>query len=171
MPEYKNLTRDELMRVALERGQLTEEAQLALDAEIGARRISPVDLASFRTESLAAQAQQDRKIGPITTSAHIGKKFFGRKNLSHDPRLRVEEFDTTLWFFALWFPVFPIGTYRIRRLYHRRWSLGTSDAFHVLQKYRERDWEQILLTWLKAMLVLLLLRFAVPYGLRLLVYR
>jgi hypothetical protein len=171
MLEYQKLNRDELMRLALERDQLTEEAQLALDAEIGSRRITSADLVSFRSESLVAQAEEDRKIGGISTSARIGKKFFGRKNLSHDPRLRVEEFDTTLWFFAFWFPVFPIGTYRIRRLYRRRLSFCTSDEFHVLQKYHERDWEQILLTWVKAMLILLLIRFAVPYGLRLLIPR
>jgi hypothetical protein len=171
MQRYQHLTRDELMRLALERDELTEEAQLALDAEISSRQITSVDLSSFRAESLAAQTEQDRKIGPITTSAHIGKNFLGRKNLSQDPRLRIEEFDTTLWFFALWFPIFPIGTYRIRRLYRRRWSFCTSDAIHVLQKYRGRDWEQILVTWIKAMLALLLLRLLVPYGLRLFVYR
>jgi hypothetical protein len=159
------------MRLALERDQLTEEAQLALEVEICTRRISPIDLASFRTESLATQAEQDRNVGPITTSAHIGKRFFGRKNLSHDPRLRTEEFDTTLWFFALWFPIFPVGSYRIRRLYHRRFHFCQSDVFHVLKKYEARDWEQILSTWIKAMLVVLLLRFGVPYGLGLLVDR
>jgi hypothetical protein len=128
-PEYQNLTRNELMRLALERDQLTESAQLALDAEIGSRRITSVDLESFNAESLAARAEEDRKIDPITISlGQLGKKFFGRKNFSHDPHLRIEEFDTRLWFFALWFPIFAIATYRIRKLYHRRWDFCSSDV-------------------------------------------
>jgi hypothetical protein len=115
MLEYQKRTRDELMRLALERDQLTEEARLALDAEISGRRIPSTDLVSFRAESVAAQLEQDRKIGPIATSGYIGKKFYGRKKLTRDALHRIEEFDTTLWFFAFWFPIFPIGTYRIRK--------------------------------------------------------
>ena len=107
----------------------------------------------------------------FTPSSHIGKKFFGVKNRSHDARLRVEEFDTTLWFFALWFPIFPLGSYRIRRLFRRWWNLCAADEFHVLHKFPQRNWEQILVTWIKAMLALLVLRFAVPFVLHYFVYR
>jgi hypothetical protein len=96
MQRYEHLTRDELMRLALDRDQLTEEAQLALDTEVTNRRISSMDLVSFRAESRAAKAEQDRQIGPIATSGHIGKKFCGRKKLTYDARHRIEEFDTTL---------------------------------------------------------------------------
>jgi hypothetical protein len=34
MPEYQHLTRDELLNLAQERDQLTDEARLALDSEI-----------------------------------------------------------------------------------------------------------------------------------------
>jgi hypothetical protein len=93
------------------------------------------------------------------------------KNRSHDARFRIEEYDTTLWFFVFWFPIFPMGSHRIRRLFHRPWHLSTSDEFHVLEKFPKRDWEQILLTRMKAMLVLLVLRFAVPFVFHHLVYR
>lgn len=173
MPDYQNLTRDELLRLALEKDQLTDEARLALDSEISSRRISSSDIASFQDESQAAQAEEDRDVPAFAASSgsHIGKKFFGMKNRTHDARFRIEEYDTTLWFFILWFPIFPIGSYRIRRLFHRRWYFCASDEFHVLQKLSERDWEQILVTWIKAVLVLLVLRFAVPLLFDKLVYR
>jgi hypothetical protein len=173
MLDYQHLTRDELIRLALEKDQLTDRARLALDAEISSRRISLSDIATFQDESQAAQAEEDRDVRGVTTSSggHIGKKFFGMKNRTRDARFRIEEYDTTLWFFAFWFPIFPMGSYRVRRLFHRRWHLCTSDEFHVLQKFPKRDWEQILVTWIKAMLVLLVLRFAVPFVFDKLVYR
>jgi hypothetical protein len=173
MPDYQHLTHDELLRLALEKDQLTDEARLVLDAEISSRRISSSDIASFQDEFLAAQAEEDRDVRAVAASSgsHIGKKFFGMKNRTHDARFRIEEYDTTLWFFAFWFPIFPMGSYRIRRLFHRRWHLCTSDEFHVLQKLPKRDWEQILVTWIKAMVVLLVLRFAVPFVFDKLVYR
>jgi hypothetical protein len=172
VPDHQHLTRDELMRLASERAVLTEEAQLALDAEISDRRITSLEISSFKAESLAAQAEQDRQVGSVaTSSSYVGKRFFGRKNLTHDSRSRIADYDTTLWFFTFWFPIVPLGTYRIRRLYYRRWSFYTSDVFHVLQKRPQRDWEQILLTWIKATLVLLFLRFAVPFVLHYFVYR
>jgi hypothetical protein len=173
MPDYQHLTRDELLRLALEKDQLTDEARLALDTEISSRGISPSDIASYQDESRAAQVEEDRDVRGVTTSSgnHIGKKFFGMKNRSHDARFRIEEYDTTLWFFVFWFPIFPMGSYRIRRLFHARWHLCTSDEFHALKKFPERDWEQILVTWIKAVLVLLVLRFAVPWLFDKLVYR
>jgi hypothetical protein len=69
MPEYQYLTRDELLRLALERDQLTDDARLALDAQINNRRITSSDLACFKTESLAAQAEQDRKIDASSLSS------------------------------------------------------------------------------------------------------
>jgi hypothetical protein len=73
--------------------------------------------------------------------------------------------------FAFWFPIFPLGSYRIRRLFRRPWNLCASDEFHVLQKFPQRNWEQILVTWVKAMLALLVLRLAVPFVLHYFVYR
>jgi hypothetical protein len=60
-PEYQYLSRDGLLRLALERDQLTADAQIALDVELSNRRITSSDLASFKAESLAAKAEQDRQ--------------------------------------------------------------------------------------------------------------
>lgn len=39
---------------------------------------------------------QDRHIDSFSVfSGSVGKKFFGRKRLTHDPRFRIEEYDTT----------------------------------------------------------------------------
>jgi hypothetical protein len=172
MPDYQHSKRDELLRLALEKDQLTDEARLALETEISGRRITQSDIQSFKDELQSAQAKEDRDVRAVfTPSSHLGKKFFGVKNRVHDARLLIEEFDTTLWFFALWFPIFPLGSYRIRRPFRRWWNLCASDEFHVLHKFPQRNWEQILVTWIKAMLALLVLRFVVPFVLHYFVYR
>lgn len=172
MPDYQNLTRPELLRLALEKDQLTDEARLERDAEINSRRISPSDIEAFQDECRAARAEDDCNVREVTTSSiHIGKKFFGRKNRTYGAGFRIEEFDTTLWFFVFWFPIFPIASYRIRKLFSRPWNFCASDEFHVLKKFPRRDWEQILVTWIKAVLTLMVLRFAVPFVLHHFVYR
>lgn len=172
MPDYQRLTRDEVLHLTLESDQLTDDARLALDVEISSRRIPLSDIESFKIETRAAQAKEDRNVHAAkTSSSHVGKKFFGQKNRTHDARFRIEEYDTTLWFFAFWFPIIPLGSYRNRRLFRRPWNLCASDEFHILQKLPQRNWGQILVTWIKAMLVLLILRFAVPFVLHYFVYR
>ena len=53
------------------------------------------------------------------------KKLKGQNNYSHDPRFRVQEFNTTLrvlallWVIAFWIPVIPLVSFRVRREFQR----------------------------------------------------
>lgn len=162
MPEYQHLTQDELLRLAEDRAQLTDDARLALDAELSRRRISSSDVDSYRIEYTAAdRAEKLRVANRLTYIAHagFGKKFLGKTNRNRDPEELFEQYDTTLWFVVLWFPVFPIATYTVRTDLER-WlgMLVASDPIAI--ERHPRNWEQILLTWVKAASVLLVLRLS-----------
>ena len=102
--------------------------------------------------------------------AGIARKLFGKRNYRCDERGRIEEFDRTLWFVLFFIPLFPIATYRIRRRFRSWWQPCVSDQYRVLGKL-PRDWEQILTTWIKTVVILLALRFAVPWLMRTVIYR
>ena len=115
MPDYQHLTRDELLNLAQERDQLTDEARLALDSEITTRQIKTDEISAYARESLAqAKIAERRTMRSSTYYESRNRKFLGRKNRKPDPRSRMDEFDTTLWF-ILWIPLFPISSHRIRR--------------------------------------------------------
>jgi len=87
----------------------------------------------------------------------LGKKFFGKTNRHGNPETLFEQYDTTLWFVVLWFPFFPIATYTVRTDLER-WLGMLVDSDPVAIERHARNWEQILLTWVKAVLVVLALR-------------
>ncbi len=74
----------------------------------------------------------------------VGFTYYGIKNPVYSAS--EEEFDTTRWFCLLWIPIFPIGSYRIRR--KRRDSIGVIARVFWSSKtiqYAKRplDWKQI----------------------------
>jgi hypothetical protein len=159
VPEYQHLTQDELLHLAAEKEQLTDEARLALEGELNRRKLSRSDIGSYRLESEAAdEADKLKRATPsYIRNVGLGKKFFGKTNRHRHTERLFEQYDTTLWFAVLWFPVFPIATYTVRRDLER-WlgMLVASDPVAV--ERHPRNWEQILLTWVKAAAVLLALR-------------
>ncbi|HSY92898.1 MAG TPA: hypothetical protein VK812_16105 [Candidatus Binatus sp.] len=159
MPAYERLTHDELLHLAEEKEQLTEEARVALEVEIKRRRLSPSDLEAYKLQCLAAdEADKLKRATPdLILSGGFGKKFLGKANRHRDPTGSFEQYDTTLWFVVLWFPVFPIATFTVRRELER-WlgMLVASDA--VALDRHPRNWEQILLTWVKGASVVVALR-------------
>lgn len=54
MQDYQQLSRDEVLRLVLEKDQLTDEARVALDAEVARRGLSHDDFIAFRVEEAAA---------------------------------------------------------------------------------------------------------------------
>lgn len=161
MAEYQRFTIDELLHLAEEREQLTDEARLALDGELSRRKLSSSDLGSYRLECEAAdKADKLRRAAPnYIHSVGLGKKFFGKTNRHRDAERLFEQYDTTLWFAVLWFPVFPIATYTVR-CDLERWMgmLIVSDPVPI--ERHPRNWEQILLIWVKAAALLLALRLS-----------
>jgi hypothetical protein len=159
MAEYQHLTADELLHLAEEREQLTDEARLALDGELNRRGLSSSDIDSYRIQrEVVEKADKLKHAAPsYIHSVGLGKKFFGKTNRHRDTESLFEQYDTTLWFVVLWFPVFPIATYTVRSDLER-WlgMLVASDPVAIGR--HPRNWEQILLTWVKAAAVLLALR-------------
>jgi hypothetical protein len=155
MPEYQHLTDDELLHLAEDREQLTDEACLALDAELNRRRLASSDIQSYRQQRETAEKADDleRAAPTYIFRAGLGKKFLGKTNRKRDPSGLFESYDSTLWFVALWFPVFPIATYTVRRDFEK-WLGFVFASDPIAVERHSRNWEQILLTWIKAVLVL-----------------
>jgi hypothetical protein len=157
MFDYQSLSQDELLNLAPQRDQLTAEALFELDSEISKRGIAPAEVAGYAHESRSRQKAIERRIQRSRSFYETGNKaFIGKANRWLDSRLRIEEFDTTLWFGLSCIPVFPLGSYRIRRRFRRWWNPCRSRRVHVLRTM-PREWGQILLTWAKTAGVLLAL--------------
>ena len=159
VPDYQHLTQDELLHLAEQRTELTEEARLALDGELHRRTLSSSDIDSYRLECEAAdKADKLKRATPdLIVSGGFGKKFFGKTNRNRDPEGLFEQYDATLWFVALWLPIFPIATYTVRRDLERWLGMLVASDPVAIERH-PRNWEQILLTWVKAASVLLALR-------------
>jgi hypothetical protein len=156
MPDYQRRTLDELLNLAQERGELTDEARFALDAELAERKVTTADIHSYARATLAQKRAEERRNQRSRRFYETRyQQFFGKKNRYIDPRNRVEEFDTTLWF-VLGLPIIPLRSYRIRRTFRRWWTFCPPTQLRILES-RPRDWEQILLTWVKIGLCLLFL--------------
>lgn len=156
MPEYARLTDDEITHLAEERGELTEEAKQQLDAELRRRNITAADVAAYSAESQRLSETPDPNLftARVYHPYGIGRKLFGKTNHSYDPGSEFEEFDTTLWFVIFWLPVIPLSSYRVRRDVRRQWKYLFSRRIWTVRKL-PRNWGQILLTWIKAAVLLL----------------
>jgi hypothetical protein len=160
MAEYQHLTEDELLRLAGEREQLTQEARLALDGEFKRRKLTPSDIDSYRLQREAADKAYLLKRAAPRFIPHVGmgKKFLGKANRRRDAGGLFEEYETTLWFVVLWFPIFPIATFTVKRDLERWLGLTVASSEVAIERH-PRNWEQILLTWVKAAVVVFALRF------------
>jgi hypothetical protein len=156
MPDYVQLTDDEITHLAEERSELTEEAKQQLDIELRRRNITIADVAAYSKESQRLSEAPDPNLftARVYHPYGIGKKLFGKTNHSHDPDSDFEEFDTTLWVVIFWLPVIPLSGYRVRRDVRRQWKYLFARRIWTVRKL-PRNWEQILLTWTKAAALLL----------------
>jgi hypothetical protein len=161
VPDYQHLTDDELLHLAEDRDELTDDARFTLDAELSQRRLSSSDIDSYRTERLAVENAEKLKHAPrpLIPDVGLGKKFYGKTNRRRDPEGNFEQYAATLWFIVFWFPVFPIATYTVRREFERWWG-GVSASEEIPIERHPRNWGQILLTWVKATALLFALRIA-----------
>jgi hypothetical protein len=153
--DYETLTEDELLHLAGERIQLTDEARMALDAELSRRKLSAGDLVLYERQCAAAVKEERlRRAAPKTVSSgSFGKRFLGKSNRRRDPSGGFELYESTLWFVVFWFPVYPIATFTVRRNLEPWLGMVFASSPIALERHA-RNWEQILLTWVKATLVL-----------------
>jgi hypothetical protein len=158
-PAYQQLTDDELLHLAEAKDQLTDDARISLAAELSQRRLSAADIDSYRIQREAADRADKlkRSVRSYIPNVGLGKKSLGKTNRHRDPKGLSEHYDTTLWFVVLWLPVFPIASYTVRRELER-WLGMVVPLDPVAIERHSRNWEQILLTWVKAAFLLLALR-------------
>jgi len=159
LPNYQHLTLDELLNLAQDRDELTDEARLQLEAELAARKVTGQEIESYARETAAQERVKQRRTERSSFLYETrNKQFLGKNNRYHDPRERIEEFDTTLWF-TVWIPIIPLGSYRIRRRFRKWWNPCPIGKLHILGT-RPLDWKQIFLTWGKTALIVLILELA-----------
>lgn len=150
--QYRNKTDEELLRLALDRKQLTPEANTVLNGELAIRRINnPERLNVFRTEEEQSKLEQSKNLGRlfIISPYGIGRKRFGKAERIYNPETGIERFKTTVFILLFWFPLIPTGTFLVER---KREFL--SSQFIVLEKL-PLDWEQVLKVWVVGSAMLL----------------
>ena len=159
MVRYQHLTEDELLHIAEEKEQLTDEARLALESEFKRRNLSTSEVDAYRRQyaddNEADKVRRARR--QLVPNVGLGKKFLGKTNYRRDPSDVFELYESTLWFVVFWFPVYPIATYTVRRDLDR-WLGMTFASDEVALDRHPRNWEMILLTWVKASAFVLALR-------------
>jgi hypothetical protein len=159
MVQYQHLTEDELLHVADESEQLTDEARLALESELRRRNLSTSEVNAYKRK-YADDNQADklrRARRQVVPNLGLGKKFLGKTNRRRDPSDLFELYESTLWFVVLWFPVYPFATYTVRRDLER-WLGMVFRSNEIALDRHPRNWAMILLTWVKASVFVLALR-------------
>jgi hypothetical protein len=159
MLRYQHLTEDELLHVADESEQLTDEARLALESELRRRNLSTSEVNAYKRQAAddneADKLRRARR--QVIPHLGLGKKFLGKTNCRRDPSDLFELYESTLWFVVLWFPVYPIATYTVRRDLERWLGIVFTSNEIALDRH-PRNWAMILLTWVEASAFVLALR-------------
>jgi len=147
---YETMSDGELLAIAADRQDLMDEAIDALDAELVKRGLREADARKFKRNVDRIEARD--MVGHIGLSGRgMGKQFIGASNYSVDQQARFEEFDSTLWFFALYLPILPLSTVRIRRRVNGKsifWSFGGS-GYTALES-KGIDFAQVAITYVGA---------------------
>ena len=187
---YEQMSDGALMRIAMDRAELTPEALAALDAQLASRGLKPADVRdfadSYRAEVAADERQRLNKQVNLGYASRrgIGLRYYGKRDLTQmrsrgEPpadavqrrlEARVErearnppkrvQYQTTLWFCLFWVPLVPLGTYIVHRA-TTSW-LGLFDDVRPLRKI-PLDWGQVFKTWAVAALVLAAIYFLGPW--------
>src|SRR5262249_41415953 len=152
---YKGFSDDELVRLYQGIDDLEELARFALREELTSRGYDRARLTEGVQELNHLDAVARLEI-PSLVLIHpygIGRKFFGRKNVSIVEVEQMEEYDTTLWFVLFWLPAIPIASYRIRRKLRSGWHRFETTELTAVARY-SRNWRQITATWIKTALII-----------------
>jgi hypothetical protein len=125
---YEQMSDGALLRIAMERDELTPEAGAALEAQLAKRGLKQHDVAQF-ADTYRAEVAEDEKGSPSrawgfgtgfdrwpvwpSTSGTIGTVFYGRRDLKEMNNR--QQYQATRWFCVLWIPLIPLGTYIVHR--------------------------------------------------------
>jgi hypothetical protein len=163
---YEQMSDGALMRIAMDRAELTPEALSALEAQLASRGLRPADVAAFadtyRAEVAAEEARRSKgtkewRLG-WGLSSGTGRRFYGKRDLV-EMRAR-QQYQATLWFTVLWVPLIPLGTYVVHRATVSWWQ-PAADVRALRQV--PLDWKQIGETWAVAAVALAAIYFLGPW--------
>ena len=159
---YEQMSDGALLRIAMERAELTPEAGAALEAELAKRGLGEEQVRSFassyRADVAAEEREREQRVPQTFMSRRgIGTAFYGKRDLK-EMQSRVQ-YQATRWFCVLWIPLIPLGTYIVHRT-TTTW-LGLFDDVRRIRKV-PLDWEQVFKTWAVAALVVAGLWFFGP---------
>src|SRR4051812_8692208 len=151
---YEQMSDGDLMRIAMDRAELTPEALAAFDAELAKRGLSETeqrDFAStYRAEVAAEERARNQRVPQTFMSRRgIGTAFYGKRDVIEMKHR--QQYQATRWFCLLWIPLVPLGTYIVHRT-TTTW-MGLFDNVRAIRKV-PLDWEQVFKTWAAAALVL-----------------
>lgn len=160
---YRELDDDALLRIAADRKDLTPEAAMALDAELSSRHLGHSQVEQVISDDKRYDQEEARRNPPIKRgprhSGAFGSEYYGSKNVQQ--RMTAEIYTATLFLAILWFPLIPLGTYRLIHASSEHWWWRSDPK--VLEKL-PLNWKQIRNIWAKALLIALaiyaVLRFA-----------
>jgi hypothetical protein len=172
---YEQMSDGALMRIAMERDELTPEAGAALEAQLAKRGLSEAEQRAFaityRAETAADEARNSTRPkgfgtgfdnwAPFSSGQNpFGKVFYGKRDLKEMNNR--QQYQATRWLCIFWIPLVPLGSY----LVHRTTStwLGLFDNVRTIRKV-PLDWEQVFKTWAVAALVVAALYFVGPWWL------
>lgn len=132
---YLGMLDDELLRLLDEFDELERDAASALVSEVRARGLTADEISHHietgrkRRISVAAIEGADleltSQIGSVRAINGSGLMFLGKSNYFRDEEYAYEEYDTTLCLTLLWFPLIPMGAFRVRQKLHH----GRPDVF------------------------------------------
>lgn len=142
--EYKGMSEEELLRLAIASSELTQEAQFALSAELSARGLKTERVEAFRGQEQERKAELAKDTGCLWFLAPwgIGRKRFGKAECEHDSEARRDRFVTTVFVVLFWLPLIPTGTYRVEK----ERGFWSSEDITVLERL-PLSWEQVLKVW------------------------
>ncbi len=111
---YAQMSDEELLCLAADRHGLSEDAIRALDAELHHRGLHSGQSLKLKRNFERLRARD--LVGTLGfTFRGLGRHFLGASNYTANLTARYEEFDSTLWRFIGFLPVFPVATVHIRR--------------------------------------------------------
>ncbi|HEY1800151.1 MAG TPA: hypothetical protein VGG46_04375 [Terriglobales bacterium] len=143
--EYETKSNEELLRLATDPSQLTEEANYVLAIELRKRRLDAKEqIINFQQQENEQKQKQELDIGRLwfIYTFGIGRKRFCEGDYRYDPATQVEEFTTTIFILLFWVPLIPTGTYRVTRIKgFRPPKINAIDRLSL-------DWKQVMKVWL-----------------------
>ena len=157
---YASRTDEELLWLCVHDSELTPEAREMLTAEMSRRGLTQGQANDLRSER-AFEEKVAKKKAEAAKLSRSGRAHFGKANRVLLPNTKRERFTTTFFFLFIFFPLVPLGTYRVERL-KKDWR----HKIIILERL-PLDWEQVLRVWVVASAILLAVTIAVKLWIRL----